>query len=168
MKGGQGCAKKSLHQMSSNVFYSVFPILSQLEGSSERRRIKLNEVMDFDHGKNNSNDDSTAHKCNQCEYTSSWAHNLMAHLKIHSGEKSNKCNQCDYAGSGPSYLRSHFKIHSGEKSNKCNQSDFASSLAGHSRRHLKTHSGEKSNKCNQCDYASAQPGHLRRHLKIHG
>ena len=37
---------------------------------------------------------------------------------MHSGEKSNKCNQCDYASSYASNLRAHLKTHSGEKSNK--------------------------------------------------
>ena len=59
--------------------------------------------------------------------------------------KSHKCNQCDYASSHAGQLRAHLKRHSGEKSNKCNQCGYASSQAGHLRRHLKTHSGEKSN-----------------------
>ena len=63
----------------------------------------------------------------------------------HSGEKSNKCNQCDFASSYASALRAHLKTHSGEKPNKCNQCDFASSQAGNLRVHLKTHSREKPN-----------------------
>ena len=35
-------------------------------------------------------------KCNLCDFASSRANNLRAHLKTHTGEKSNKCNQCDY------------------------------------------------------------------------
>ena len=73
---------------------------------------------------------------------------LMAHMKMHSGEKTNKCNQCDYASSEAGNLRKHLKTHSGEKSNKCNQCDFASSQATPLKTHLKTHSGEKTNKCN--------------------
>ena len=57
-------------------------------------------------------------KCSQCDYASTQACALRAHLKIHSGEKSNKCNQCDYACTDPSSLRRHVKTHSGEKSNK--------------------------------------------------
>ena len=38
-------------------------------------------------------------KCNQCNYESSQAGNLRAHLKTHSGEKSNNCNTCNYASS---------------------------------------------------------------------
>ena len=76
----------------------------------------MNEVMKIDHGKNYLNEDMRAHKCNQCEYTSSWASNLRTLLKIHSGEKSNKCKQCDYASSQASHLRTHLKTHSGEKS----------------------------------------------------
>ena len=35
-----------------------------------------------------------SNKCNQREYSSSYANALRAHLKTHSGEKLNKCNQC--------------------------------------------------------------------------
>ena len=66
-------------------------------------------------------------------------------LKKNTVIKSHKCNQCDYASSNAGHLRAHLKMHSGEKSNKCNQCDFASSQAGNLRRHLKTHSGQKSN-----------------------
>ena len=38
-----------------------------------------------------------SNKCNQFNYASSEARDLMTHLKAHSGEKSNKCNQCEYA-----------------------------------------------------------------------
>ena len=70
--------------------------------------------------------------------------------------KPNKCNQCDFTSSWAGNLRTHLKTHSGEKSNKCNQCDFTSSEAGDLRRHLKTHSGKKTHKCNQCDYVSSQ------------
>ena len=92
-----------------------------------------------------------SHKCNQCNYASSYKGHLRNNLKTHSGEKSNKCNQCDFTCSDPRSFWKHFKTHNGEKLNKCNQCDYASSQAGNFRKHLKTHSGEKSNKCNQCD-----------------
>ena len=42
-------------------------------------------------------------------------------IKLPTGEKSNKCNQCDYASSRADSLRAHLKTHSGKKSNKCSQ-----------------------------------------------
>ena len=141
--------------------------ISQFSESSTRKRIKKKEVMEFDHGRKYLYGDTTAHKCNQCEYTSSKADTLRGHLKKHSGEKANKCNQCDYVSSQVGNLRRHSKTHSGKKSNKCNQCDFASSYASALGTHLITHSGEKANKCNQCDYASSHAGHLRTHLKRH-
>ena len=40
-----------------------------------------------------------SNKCSQCDYASSYAHDLRTHLKTHSGEKPYKCNQCNYASS---------------------------------------------------------------------
>ena len=129
--------------MSLNVFVLNFLFFGQSEESSKGRCIKLKEVMDNDHGQNDLNDDKRAHKCNQCEYVSSWASCLSSHLKTHTGEKPNKCNQCNYASSRAGDLRKHLKTHSGEKSNKCNQCDYKSSEVCNLKRHLKMHSGQK-------------------------
>ena len=59
--------------------------------------------------------------------------------------KSNECNQCEYATSHAGHLRAHLKTHSGEKANKCNQCNYASSQAGNMKTHLTTQCGEKSN-----------------------
>ena len=101
-----------------------------------------------------------SNECNQCNFASSYANALRDHLKTHNREKSNKCSQCDFASSYASALRQHLITHSGKKPNKCHQCNYASSYRSIFRRHLKTHIGEKSNKCNQCDYASSQAGDL--------
>ena len=95
------------------------------------------------------------------------ANDLRRHLKMYGSEKSSKCNQCDFTCSYARALRTHLKTHSGEKPNKCNHCDSAFSQAGNLRTHLKTHNGEKSNKCNLCDYACSDPSSLRAHMKRH-
>ena len=50
-----------------------------------------------------------------CDYVSSTAGNLRAHLKTHIEEKSNNCNQCDYASPRADSLRIHLTTHIGEK-----------------------------------------------------
>ena len=75
--------------------------------------------MDIDNGKNYPNRERISHKCNQCEYITSFRRgSLRGHLKTHSGEKLNKCKQCDYASTQANTLRAHVNTHSGEKSNK--------------------------------------------------
>ena len=117
------------HVWTMSPFFTVFfigelpliklSIFSWTAGSSKRRRIKLEDVMDIDHGKNYLNRERISHKCNQCEYITSFRRgSLRGHLKTHSGEKLNKCNQCDYASTQANTLRAHVNTHSGEKSNK--------------------------------------------------
>ena len=114
--------------------------------------------MDIDQSKNYLNDDKTARKCNQCEYTFPWASDLRRHLKIHNGEKLNKCNQCDYASSHAFTLRPHLKTHSGE--NQTNATNVAlpikcNWLCIRCTGNLRRHKVEKANKCNQCDNVSS-------------
>ena len=76
-------------------------------------------------------------RCNQWEFTSVHAGNLIGHFNTHSREKSNKCNQCDYLLVYANYLRQQLRNHSGEKSYKCFNL-WEAAL----RTHLKTHSGK--------------------------
>ena len=93
----------------------------------------------------------TSHKCNQCSFSSVWAHALRFHIKIHTGEKQKKCNQCDFSTADASKLKTHIRIHTGEKPNKCNQCNYSASDASNLIRHMKIHSGAKANKCDQCN-----------------
>ena len=80
-----GVRKEDFQEKLLKIMLIKFPFLSQLDGSSKRRHIKLKEVMDIDYSKNDRKFDGKTHKCNQCEYISSRAGNLKTHLKKHSG-----------------------------------------------------------------------------------
>ena len=125
-------------------------MMDQSLGRHKSSKIKPNEKIPV-RGKNNGN---RSHKCNHCDFASSWASTYRNHLKMHSGEKPNKCNQCNYASIHAGSLRVHLKAHSGEKSNKCNQCYFASSYKSALMKHLKTHLREKWNQWDEIDYMS--------------
>ena len=93
--------------------------------------------------------------------------NLRKRLNMHRGEKPHKCNQCNYASSWTSNLRRHKKEHKGEKPHKCKECNYASIHASNLRKHLKTHSGKKSHKCNHCNFSSVHAQSLKYHLNIH-
>ena len=91
-------------------------------GDTACQLVEMEQILEHDHSMQKNFSERVANvqreksnKCNQCDYASSYASALRAHLKLHSGEKLNKCNQCDYASSYASALKTHLKIHSGEK-----------------------------------------------------
>ena len=76
-------------------------------------------------------------KLNKCNL---YASTLKTHINgKHNRERSHKCNQCEFASSFSSSLRTHSKKHSGEKPNKCSLCKYASYQAVHLKTHLKNH-----------------------------
>ena len=102
------------------------------------------------------------HKCNQCDYVSSWADVVKSHVIAHSREKSHKCNKCESLFFHASTLV-HMKIHCGDKDFKSNNCEHTLVLAKNSqvgqrvkKMHImnifcQVHSHWLHLKCNQCE-----------------
>ena len=106
-------------------------------------------------------------KCDQCDYSTTFATTLKRHIRTHGGQKLNKCDLCGHLFHQTGNLKRHMLIHNGEKPHKCRHCNYSCSETGDLKKHMRTHSGEKPYKCDQCDYASATASHLRRHEKTH-
>ncbi|KAF5287430.1 hypothetical protein FQR65_LT12255 [Abscondita terminalis] len=74
-------------------------------------------------------------RCNFCDYSSSWKHQLKSHMYKHSGEKPFKCDKCDYRCCRKSDLSQHNEAYNIEEN--CLNVDFCDILAGVS--NLNTH-----------------------------
>lgn len=70
-------------------------------------------------GRDGSSSGMTRFYCHLCPYTSNYKHNVLAHVRRHSGERPHKCTECQKGFVTKTELRVHFRIHSGEKPYRC-------------------------------------------------
>ena len=117
--------------------------------------------------KMSSNTRLNSKKCDQCDYSTTFATTLKRHIRTHRGQKLHKCDLCGHLFHQAGNLKRHMLIHNGEKPHKCHYCNYSCSETGDLKKHMRTHSGDKPYKCDQCDYASATASHLRRHKKTH-
>ncbi|CAK1546949.1 unnamed protein product [Leptosia nina] len=106
---------------------------------------------------------SDQNKCNVCNKVFSTKHNMMAHQRLHTGEKPYVCKFCNKPFADRSALIRHERIHTKEYRYFCEicSKGFTdkSGLIGHAKRH-----SEKSMKCEICGSKFYQKSALLNHL----
>lgn len=55
------------------------------------------------------------HQCQQCLKSFSSNHQLVQHIRVHTGEKPYKCSYCDRRFKQLSHVQQHTRLHTGEK-----------------------------------------------------
>ncbi|KAI9575544.1 hypothetical protein GQX74_015575 [Glossina fuscipes] len=65
--------------------------------------------------------ESKPHQCQQCMKSFSSNHQLVQHIRVHTGEKPYKCSYCDRRFKQLSHVQQHTRLHtgSGKSSNYC-------------------------------------------------
>lgn len=55
------------------------------------------------------------HQCQQCLKSFSSNHQLVQHIRVHTGEKPYKCSYCDRRFKQLSHVQQHTRLHTGKK-----------------------------------------------------
>lgn len=58
--------------------------------------------------------DTKPHQCQQCMKSFSSNHQLVQHIRVHTGEKPYKCSYCDRRFKQLSHVQQHTRLHTGK------------------------------------------------------
>ncbi|KFD48971.1 hypothetical protein M513_10123 [Trichuris suis] len=143
---------------------------SSVNGSCEDTRFNVPTSRGRGRGRGSSrasDDRGKRWECRFCGKVFAFKYPMIAHERVHTGERPFICKYCTKSFSQQTSLIMHERSHTGERRYKCDICDkrFIQPSALHS--HRRTHTGERPYQCKLCPKNFAHATSLRQHQHVH-